>query len=125
MLGILRINAGISTEGDNELSMTLVDEFDNIYEVDIAPETYEQLVEIVQVVVEVKQQKPAETSTPTSTPEQPKSTEQQVLTNQSAFTGKALSLADVGFIDYSADMAEDDDDEPDPGEGFGGYAKPL
>ena len=143
MLGILKVNAGISTDGTAEFSLTVVDVQDHVYEVQIDDIAYAQIVGVIEESTGAETEAAPGPAAPEMAMEQPEapvdggngaslSPEKraalaQVLagTPQHVVEGEdqdpsigAVSLSDVGFdIDYSAEMGEyADEDDADPGE---------
>lgn len=137
MLGILKVNAGINTDGGAEFSMSIVDEQDHVYEVALDDRAYAQIVNVIEEVVSASYQQKPEMENPPEPPQPKRISEErrEMLTNLLACSGApehmiegdapvvetpkpagGASMADVGFIvDYSAEM-DDYDEEEDPGE---------
>lgn len=150
MLGILKVNAGIGTDGTAEFSLTVVDVNDHIYEVDIDDRAYAQIVGVIEEVTGQVTEPAPGPAAPEMAMEQEGGNGAELSVEKRAALARVLageqppqhhvegddptprppSMEDVGFgvIDYSAEY-EDEDDE-DPGESLAGpeeddYADPL
>lgn len=143
MLGILKVNAGIGTDGSAEFSLTIVDVNDHIYEVDIDDKAYAQVVGVIEESAGVTTDIAPEPVVPVLDPQLtnapgPGNGLNNLSPEKKAAIAKLLaggpgvpqhtiegdqpqelavpSMSDVGFdVDYSADLY-DDEEEEDPGE---------
>jgi hypothetical protein len=151
MLGILKVNAGIGTDGTAEFSLTVVDTQERVYEVQIDDIAYAQIVGVIEestgqlspeAPVPAAPEDVREEAIPSNGAGQISPEKRAMLaeviagTPQHAVEGEEqhspVSMADVGFdIDYSAEMGEyaDEDEFEDPGEELAGpeddYVEPL
>jgi len=140
MLGILKVNAGISFEGVAEFTLTIADAKDQVYEVQIDDIAYAQLLDVIEETTKTatEETRPKETNNGSNgsklaslSPEK-RVALANLLTQQNSeieprkLPSSPIGLADVGFdYDYSANEEEDDDD--DPGEIFDDeeYVEPI
>lgn len=131
MIGIVKVNAGISTNGSAEFSLTLVDVQDRLYEVQIDSTAYAQIVGVIEENTQEEVPLPAEPQGNGSngrdeasslSPEKRAAlaqllagkTLQHSVEGEEQPTQSQISMTDVGFdYDYSAEV---DDEELDPGE---------
>lgn len=157
MLGILKVNAGIGTDGSAEFSVTLVDVNDQVYEVDIDDRAYAQFVGVIEETTGFAAGRNAELTQPVEenktekavgngnglnnlTPEKraaiakllsgdfPQAPQHQIDGEQQQ-GHMTLTMSDVGFVDYSAELYDDDEGDYDPGEDLVGsedeYVEPI
>lgn len=135
MLGILRVNAGISFEGVAEFTLTIADANERVYEVQIDDVAYAQLIGVIE---ETSRKAPeleptgngSNGSKLASLSPEKRAALANLLTQkneemeqQPQLASSPIGLADVGFdYDYSAD----EDDEEDPGEIYDDeYVEPI
>ena len=122
MLGILKVNSGISTNGEAEFSLTIADESEKVYDVQIDAVAYAQIVGVIEMSVGLNVE--AHNQLPSSGLEVAdkldgiplSSGEHHNVGGHTIDPIPDISLSDVGFdIDWNADL-EDSDIGEDLGE---------